>query len=69
MFDVLEKEAQFYGISELANMCRASREPLKVNERVRWRRDAIPHYSKLFLKTIIDNKLVIPFTYDCIFVV
>lgn len=30
LFDVLEKEAQFYGISEMANLCRTMREPLRL---------------------------------------
>jgi len=47
LFDVL-REAQYYGISELANLCRSMKEPLKVNDRVRWRKDAVPFYSKLF---------------------
>ncbi|KAI3415820.1 hypothetical protein GPALN_005394 [Globodera pallida] len=64
LFDVLEKEAQFYGISEMANLCRSMREPLRHNEAVRWRKDAIPHYWRLFLKCLIDKTLHIPFTYE-----
>lgn len=64
LFEMLEKEAQYFGISEMANLCRSMREPLKPRESVRWRRDAIPHYWKLFLKCLVDRTLSIPFTYE-----
>jgi hypothetical protein len=33
---------QYFGISEMANLCRSMREPLKPQENVRWRKDSIP---------------------------
>uniref|UniRef100_A0A1I8B2S9 BTB_2 domain-containing protein n=1 Tax=Meloidogyne hapla TaxID=6305 RepID=A0A1I8B2S9_MELHA len=64
LFEMLEKEAQYFGISEMANLCRSMQEPLAVKACVRWRKDAIPHYWKLFLKCVIDRSLSIPFTYE-----
>ena len=55
---------QYFGISEMANLCRSMREPLRPQECVRWRKDAIPHYWKLFLKCLVDRTLNIPFTYE-----
>ncbi|KAF7638270.1 BTB_2 domain-containing protein [Meloidogyne graminicola] len=64
LFEMLEKEAQYFGISEMANLCRSMQEPLSIKTHVRWRKDAIPHYWKLFLKCVIDRSLTIPFTYE-----
>nr|CAD2122211.1 unnamed protein product [Meloidogyne enterolobii] len=64
LFEMLEKEAQYFGISEMANLCRSMQEPLAVKDCVHWRKDAIPHYWKIFLKCVIDRSLIIPFTYE-----
>uniref|UniRef100_A0A7E4VCV8 BTB domain-containing protein n=1 Tax=Panagrellus redivivus TaxID=6233 RepID=A0A7E4VCV8_PANRE len=62
--DDLEREAKFYGISELANCCRSLREPLKLNDEVQWRRDAIESYWRNFVQCVVDNTLRIPFTFE-----
>uniref|UniRef100_A0A914Q2W2 BTB domain-containing protein n=1 Tax=Panagrolaimus davidi TaxID=227884 RepID=A0A914Q2W2_9BILA len=50
IIDDVEREAKFYGISELANCCRTLREPLKMNDEVQWRKDAIEHYWRNFVQ-------------------
>ncbi|KAH7726365.1 Protein F18A11.5 b [Aphelenchoides avenae] len=60
----LEKEAQYYGLSELANLCRALREPVKLNEAVQWQEDAIEAYWRSYVKCVVDPTLIMPFTYE-----
>lgn len=55
---------KFYGISELANLCRIERESLKCGEIICWRSSAIPHYWRIFIKCIVDKTLTIPFTFE-----
>uniref|UniRef100_A0AC34F2Z5 BTB domain-containing protein n=1 Tax=Panagrolaimus sp. ES5 TaxID=591445 RepID=A0AC34F2Z5_9BILA len=64
IIDDVEREAKFYGISELANCCRTLREPLKMGDEVQWRKDAIEHYWRNFVQCVVDNSLKMPFTFE-----
>jgi hypothetical protein len=61
--DFLEKEAEYYGIDDLAIKC-ASLYEFKPRCEVNWRPDVVEYYYPLFAKCIIDPQLTIPFTYE-----
>ncbi|VDM43127.1 unnamed protein product [Toxocara canis] len=60
----VEREAQFYGISELAEICRSQREAIKVGDTVTWHPEAIELYWKTFVRFWVDDSLTLPFVYE-----
>ncbi|KAK0393922.1 hypothetical protein QR680_000471 [Steinernema hermaphroditum] len=60
----IAREAQFYKITELAEMCIFHGQAPSMNDRVKWRTDSIDAYWQLFVRHIVDNSLRLPFHYE-----
>uniref|UniRef100_A0A0M3IKT6 BTB domain-containing protein n=1 Tax=Ascaris lumbricoides TaxID=6252 RepID=A0A0M3IKT6_ASCLU len=60
----IEREAEFYGISELAEACRSQRETVKVGDTVTWQSEVIELYWKAFVRFWVDDSLILPFVYE-----
>nr|CDJ95276.1 Potassium channel domain containing protein [Haemonchus contortus] len=58
----LRREAQFYNITGLAELC--SPQILNVGDEVQWKRDAVALYWRPFVRYMVDDSLTLPFIYD-----
>jgi hypothetical protein len=61
--EFLEKEAEYYGIDDMAIKCSSLYE-FKPRCEVNWRPEVVESYFPLFAKCIIDPQLIIPFTFE-----
>lgn len=58
----IEREANFYGITELAVACRTRLDEIDYGDIVKWKPEAADFYWKSFVRFWVDDSLVLPFT-------
>ncbi|GMT14315.1 hypothetical protein PFISCL1PPCAC_5612 [Pristionchus fissidentatus] len=64
LVEEIRKEAQFYQIQDLLNICLSALAPLAVGDTVTWRPEAIQLYWRSFVRYSVDDSLSLPFIYE-----
>uniref|UniRef100_A0A0N5AA95 BTB domain-containing protein n=1 Tax=Syphacia muris TaxID=451379 RepID=A0A0N5AA95_9BILA len=60
----MEREADFYGITELVTACRNELHAVDFGDLVKWRTEAVEYYWRSFIRFWVDESLILPFTYE-----